>query len=165
MFKLLSCLATLVLLRAGPQDLPAGRPVLLTCMALYIVVTSFSLSASQASGNILAVLSIAVTLPLLLCWIVLKLANRLARWEQTVSALFGTSALLSLLTLPVSLMAGNEPTPPAALFLLAAFFWSFAVDAHIWRHALTVSFSTGLALAVVLFAVSLFVINTLAGPL
>jgi hypothetical protein len=165
MLKLLSSLAAIVMLRQGPQDLPIARSLLPSCLTLYLVVTTISFAAGQRPENLPMVMALAVALPLLLCWIVLKLANRLARWEQTVSALFGTSALLSMLSLPFSLMAGSEPTPPMALMLLAVFFWSFAVDAHIWRHALQVSFATGLALAVVLFSATIFVINTLAGPL
>jgi hypothetical protein len=165
MSKLLFQLASIVVLRAGPQDLPAGRAVLVLCVLIYLVITTLSFSAGERPDNLGLVLALAVSLPLILCWIVLKLANKLARWEQTLSALFGTSALLSLLTLPVSLAASGEPSAPMALIMLATFFWSFAVDAHIWRHALAVSFSTGLAVAVILFAVTLFVINTLAGPL
>lgn len=165
MSKLLFQLAAIVLLRGGPQDLPAGRAWLAICVLLYLVVTTLSFSAREGPDNLPVILGLAVILPMILCWIVLKLGNKLPRWEQTLSALFGTSALMSLLTLPISLAGGSEPPPPLALAMLAAFFWSFAVDAHIWRHALQVSFSTGLALAVVLFAATLFVINTLAGPL
>lgn len=165
MLKLLSYLAAIVMLRQGPQDLPAARSLLPTCLTLYLVITLVSFGTGQRPENLPMVMALAVALPLALSWIVLKLANHLARWEQTVSALFGTSALLSAVSLPVSLMAGTEPTPPLALMLLGVFFWSFAVDAHIWRNALQVSFATGLALAVILFSVTLFVINTLAGPL
>jgi hypothetical protein len=165
MFQLLSRLAAIILLRDGPQDLPAGHAVLVLCLLMYLVVAYFGFNLGERPENLAMVLALAVTLPMLLCWILLKLAAKLARWEQTVAALFGTSALLSLMSLPLNMAAAGEPTAPLALMMLAVFFWSFAVDAHIWRHALEVSFSTGLALAVLLFAITLFVITTLAGPL
>jgi hypothetical protein len=165
MFDLLTRLTAIILLRLGPQDVPPGRPVLITCMALYALVTGISLHTGQRPDNPLGILAVAMIMPLLLCWIVLKLKGRLARWEQTLSALFGTSAVISLMTLPFSVAANSEMPAPVALFLLLAFFWSFAVDAHIWRNTLEVAFSTGLALAVILFAATLFAINILAGPL
>ncbi len=165
MLNLIARLVGIVLLRLGPQDLPAGRPTLVACMTLYVIITSISLGTGQRAENPVAILLLAAALPLVMCWIVLRLRGKLVRWPQTVSALFGTSALLSILSVPVRLAAGAEPSAVIALFLLATFFWSFAVDGHIWRHALEVSFSTGLALAVILFAASLFIIQSLAGPL
>jgi hypothetical protein len=158
-------LVAIIMLRLGPQDLPPGRSVLLACIGMYLAVTAFSLGRSESVEQVVPVLILAVLIPLLSCALVLYLRRRPARWEQTVSALFGTSAILSAITLPISPASGTEPSPLVALFLLLAFFWSFAVDAHIWRHALEVAFSTGLALAVILFAVTLFIINLLAGPL
>lgn len=165
MLKLLSRLTAIVMLHQGPQDLPAGRSLLPTCLILYLLVTTVSLGAGQRPENLSLVLTLAALVPLALSWIVLKLVNRLARWEQTVSALFGTSALISLLSLPLSLMIEAQQTPMLALMLLATLFWSLAVNAHIWRNALDRGFATGLALAVILFVATLFVINTLAGPL
>ena len=165
MFNLLTRLAAIVMLRLGPQDLPAGRATMLVCIALYVMVTALSLGLREIDNNPLLVILIAIAVPLVAAWLLLKWRKLTARYEQTVSALFGTSALLSAISTPFSQMAGNQPSAPLALFLLLIFFWSFAVDAHIWRHALAIAFSSALALAVILFAASLLLINTLAGPL
>jgi hypothetical protein len=165
MLNLIARLLAIVLMRLGPQDLPAGRSTLIACIVLYALITSISLASGETPENPVAILLLAVSLPLVMSWIVLRLRNQTGRWLQTVSALFGTSAVLSMLSLPVSLTAGAEPSALLALILLATFFWSFAVDGHIWRHALNVTFSTGLALAAILFAASLFIIHSLAGPL
>ncbi|MFU8832520.1 MAG: hypothetical protein ACNA7J_10230 [Wenzhouxiangella sp.] len=165
MLTLMARLVSIVILRLGPQDLPAGNSTLVACIALYAIVTGISLATGESPENPVAILLLVVALPLVMCWIVLALTRKSARWLQTVSALFGTSALLSMLNLPFSLAAGDEPSALAALILVTTFFWSFAVDGHIWRHALEVGFSTGLALAVILFAASLFIIQSLAGPL
>lgn len=165
MFNLLTRLASIVMLRLGPQDLPAGRAAMLICIALYVMVTAISLGVRETDSSPVLVLLVAVAVPLVAAWLLLRWRRQPQRYEQTTGALFGTSALLSAISMPLSQTAGSEPSVPIALMLLVIFFWSFAVDAHIWRHALEIAFSSALALTVILFAISLLLINTLAGPL
>jgi len=165
MGPLFSRLIDIVLLRRGPQDLPAGRSVLLACLTLYVLIAALSLNIGRTPENPTAVLVLACALPMVLVWIVLRLRDRISRWEQTLSALFGTSALLSLVTLPFNFDTGGEPAPPVIIISLLVFFWSFVVDAHIWRHALDASFAVGLALAMLLFVISFSIISSVAGPL
>jgi hypothetical protein len=102
---------------------------------------------------------------MILTWIVLGLRKKTSRWEQTLSALYGTSALLTLLSLPLNVQTGAEPIPPVVLLSLVIFLWSFAVDAHIWRHALDTNFAQGLAVAMIMFLISFGIISSVAGPL
>lgn len=165
MTTLLSRLINILLLRQGPQDLPAGRSVLLACLGFYVLVAALSLNTGRTPEHPTAVLVLAAGLPLILVWIVLGVRNRVSRWEQTLSALYGTSALLSLLTLPLNFDTGMEPSGPVVVFSLAVFLWSFAVDGHIWRHALEISFAAGLAVAMLMFFITFGVISSVAGPL
>lgn len=165
MIALLSRLLDIIFLRRGPQDLPAGRSVMLACLAFYVLIAAATLNVGRTPANPTAVLVLASALPLLLAWIVLKLRDRIMRWEQTLSALYGTSAILSLVTLPMNMNAGSEPSAPVVIISLGVFFWSFAVDAHIWRNALDTSFGAGLAVAMLLFVLSFSIISSLAGPL
>lgn len=163
--ELLSRLVGILLLRNGPQDLPAGPGPLTLAMTLYVLATALSLSLGEGRENPMLTLALAVFLPLILVRIVLGLRGRPARWGQTVSALFGTSGLLSIVSLPMAAAAGTEPDALLTIVSLVVFFWSFAVDGHIWRHALGVSFAAGLAVAVILFALSIYIITSIAGPL
>lgn len=159
-------LAGIMLLKNGPQDMPAGTLPLLLAVTLYVAATGLSVSIGDGLDNPLAVVVLAVALPLVLARIVLTLRGRPARWKQTVTALFGTSGLISLLSLPLTASAdasGANAVPAIAGLVL--FFWSFAIDGHIWRHALDISFAAGLAVAVLLFAISIYVITFIAGPL
>jgi len=165
MTDLIIRLAGLLLLRRGPQDLPAGWPALLFTILAYLGVTAFNLGRGEGHPAPVAVMMLAVGLPLMLSWIVLKIRQRTERWTQTLTALFGSNALLSIVTLPFSLAAGSDPNTGLALVLLTSFFWSFAVDAHIWRHALEISFAAALVVTMMLFVISLFVITSLTGPL
>lgn len=163
--ELLSRLLAIILLRQGPQDLPAGRSTLLASLGLYMLVAAISLNTGRSLEHPTLVLLLASGLPLLLVWIVLRLRQRPARWAQTLSALYGTSALLSLANLPLNLQASAEPAAPLVLFSLLIFLWSFMVDAHIWRHALDTSLAGGMAVTVLLFIFSFGFISSVAGPL
>ncbi len=162
---LLARLINIVFLRQGPQDLPPGRSVLLASLAFYVLIAALSLNLGRTPQSPTAVLVLAAGLPLILVWVVLQLKNRLSRWEQTLSALYGTSALLSMASLPLNLQTGAEPTPPLVMISLVIFLWSFAVDAHIWRNALDTSFAAGLGVAMILFIFTFGIISSVAGPL
>lgn len=165
MSELLSRLVGILLLRNGPQDIPPGTPPLMMSMALYVVATAISLSLGEGSDRPMLTLALAVGLPLILVRIVLGLRGHPARWGQTVAALFGTSGLLSLLSLPMAAGTDTQPAPLLVVTSLVLFFWSFTVDGHIWRHALDTTFAAGLAVAVLLFALSIYIITSIAGPL
>ncbi|MEE4295481.1 MAG: hypothetical protein V2J20_02555 [Wenzhouxiangella sp.] len=165
MVTLIQRLLGIAMLRLGPQDLPAGPSVLLATLAIYMLAAAFSLSLGSPSGSPTTILLLATGLPMILTWVVLRLGKKTSRWEQTLSALYGTSALLTLLSLPLNLQSGSEPMPPVVLLSLVIFLWSFAVDAHIWRHALDTNFAQGLAVAMIMFLISFGVISSVAGPL
>ena len=165
MSHLFSRLISIIALRQGPQDLPAGRSVVLGMLAFYVLIAALSLNLGRTPESPTAVLLLATGLPLVLVWIVLRLKDRVSRWEQTVSALYGTSALLSLISLPLNLDPGAEPAPGLVLISLLLFLWSFAVDAHIWRNALDTSFAAGLGVAMILFIFTFGIISSVAGPL
>lgn len=164
MSELFSRLIGILMLRNGPQDLPAGSRPLTLAMAFYVAATAMSLSLGEGGpDNPVAALALATVLPMILVRIVLGLRGRPARWSQTLAALFGSSALITLLSMPLGASAGGEPDPVLVIASLVLFFWSFAVDAHIWRHALDTTFAAGLAVAVLLFTISMYTITSIAG--
>lgn len=165
MIDLLQKLLAIALFRIGPQDLPPGPSAMLTCLILYVLIAGLSLMSPEAAANAAMVMLVAVAVPLILSRIILLAAGKLARWQQTVGALFGTSALLSALSLPFGWAAGDQASTVNGLILVAIFFWSLAVNGHIWRHALEVSFAGGLAISVLSFAATLFVVNAVTGSL
>lgn len=153
----------IIMLRSGPEDLPGGPAVATVGVLAYIGVSALTLSVSERPGNPVLILTIAVIVPLVTARFILNLVGKPARWQQTVAALFGTSALLALPNFPLLLSTADPPPAGPVLLALAVFVWSFAVDAHIWRRALEVSFTTGLVVAVVLFAISFTLIANIVG--
>jgi len=88
--------------------------------------------------------------------IVLGASRHLSRLPQALTTLLGTSALINTLATAVTGLgvAGGQISAPAALAILALFFWALSIDAHIFRRALDSGFGTGLTVAVVLFAIN-----------
>lgn len=164
MTELLARLIGIVLLRMGPQDLPASTLAFGLAVGLYGIVAALSIfTTGTPPERPIVSLVLYLLLPATLIWVVLRIAGRLGRFGQTATALYGVGALLAALNLPLIVIGTEDAPAPAVVLALLIFFWHFAVDAHIWRHALEVTYTAGLAVTVVLFAVSLFVIVNLGG--
>ncbi len=154
------------LLRRGPQDLPlSGILLAITLIAhtvMSILLSNVSLSAASAllSGVVDTVLLVVLTGALL------TVQRRNARVIQTVTALAGTGAIITLVALPVSgwLHGADQAAGEggfALLLLLILTGWSLAVAGHIFRHALSVPYFLGLVLAAVFYWISISVFRAL----
>lgn len=149
MQRWLITIGNIALFRAGPQDLPAGLSSALLglmCFAL-IVVASGRLEGEPTDAVDLAV---SFGLPLLATLVLLQLRGHPARIPQTIAALFGSGALISLVNLPLWLFPGTPVPAPIVLLVMTGLFWSLAVDGHIWRHALEIPLPLGVATAVLI---------------
>lgn len=161
--------------RRGPQDVPAERRVFVGALAAYLVAGAAVLWPSAADlRQLYAQLAVDLALLVALCSGLLALTGRAARTGQTLTALFGTGALLSAAALPfVWMVAGSlgetaataETLPPAALLGTLALFGlllaSLLVTGHILRHALDWSYPAGVLAATGYFALSTFVFRSL----
>lgn len=158
---LLTIFADLLRFRQGPQALPSALvfTVLLALVNLLLgVVAHLSLgtdegvSAGHAFGLMLFRLAVATTFVA----VVLSLRGLSARANQTLSALFGTGIIFTLLVLPLLvLIGGGAQGPGLALVYFGLLTWSLAVDGHIFRHAVNGSMVLGALLAVTLFVLQL----------
>ncbi len=135
-------------LRATPQQVPASSYLLGLALGFYLLVDLLvalpGASWSEAVGLTLLDLGVLAGLTMLL----LRVTGKQARFNQTLSALSGTGALLGIVAVPLVLAVQQEPAPPlVGLLWLVVMFWSLAVRAHILRHALSVPFGVGLVLS------------------
>ncbi|MDT8410113.1 MAG: hypothetical protein RQ741_10980 [Wenzhouxiangellaceae bacterium] len=156
----LKTIGQIALLRRGPQDLPASPLSLWLALLAYgaIVIVSGLLDRRPPSGVDLLV---SVAVPLAATALLLWLRARPARFIQTAAALFGTGALIGLVNLPLWL-SGSTPVPSLFVLLaVAGLFWGLAVDGHIWRNAIECSFAGGVAIAVVILFIQLFIFQAL----
>jgi len=154
------------LLRQGPQDLPTSGILLAIALSAHtlmsIVLSNVSLSAVSA---LLAGL-LDSTMLVILTGTLLYVQRRNARIVQTVTALAGTGAIITLLALPLSgwLHRADQAAGEggfALLLLLILTGWSLAIAGHIFRHALSVPYFIGLVLAGVFYWISISVFRSL----
>jgi hypothetical protein len=167
---LLNFFVDLCLLRRAPQDLPASSAVLALTFGVNLVVGVLLIVGTEMGP----LLSLAEsTLELLLMLAVLRGAliwrGMAARFQQTASAIMGSSALLGLVALPLLGLAGANSgsgggfglAELGGLLLLALMVWNLVVLAHILRHALNLVFSQALVIGVLYTFASYAVIDAL----
>jgi hypothetical protein len=134
-------------LRATPQQVPASPWLLGLALAFYglVGIVVALPGAGWSKALLLTVLDLAVLVGLTA--LVLRVTDKRPRFNQTLSALAGSGALLGLLVLPL-VLAVSDPVPAwAGLLWLLVLFWSLAVRGHILRHALEIPFGMGLLLS------------------
>lgn len=154
-------LAQLLRLRGGPQDLPAGWSLTLLLLTVYMVqnlVTGQQLDDENAAAKGLLSVSLQiVVLTGLLFW-----RNHPERFTQTMSALAAAGIFFNVISW--GLLSLSDPgvnQPVLAIIWFAIFIWSLMVDAHIYRHALTVPFAVGMLVTVLILAASYVLIEML----
>jgi hypothetical protein len=141
------------LLRRAPQDDAFSYPALAAALSAYVTVDLLQGVASSAWPPALSLTAADTVLMVLFAWLVLRFSGKAARFVQTLTALSGTGALLGLIGLPLVMQAvhlqqsGGQVSASLAIAWLLLLGWSIAVQAHIFRHALSTSYSAGFLVA------------------
>lgn len=157
-------LLEICLLRAGPQDLPAAPRFLALVLAGYFLVDVLISRLSFPLGAAFAVSLLDMLLLAAFAQIVLRIASKPERFNQTLAALAGSGQLLGLLALPLihglaAAQASGEPAAGLAFGWLAVLIWSLLVIGHILRHALNVSLMTGVGVGVLYSLLSVMIVR------
>lgn len=159
----------ILLLRAGPQDLPASPALTLGAVLLYLAVNLFTLDMPGApffAGFVQSAVACAVLAAY--THALLKLKRWPERFGQTYSGLLLTGTVFTLVALrPMMAVApymNGKQTPPVLLTLgiTAILFWRLAVVAHIYRNALEISIWRALGVVVLYDFIFLMVMSALA---
>ena len=150
-------LFNIALRRLGPEDLPASSFLLGLTLVGYLVaqvpITWITYGPTNAVATTIAV-SAAMLIGFL--WVLLRLTGYPNRFRQALTALLGTSALLSLLLIPFSLWSQamldseRDNTLPG-IGILGIIIWSLVIDGHILSRALSRPFVIGLLVAIAYF--------------
>lgn len=170
MLPILDAFLQIALRRRGPEDLPDSGFLLVVAGAAYVLTQG--LLAAPVYGTPLALARSLVLDLLLLCgclWGLLRLSGHGRRFRQSLTAVLGTGALLSVCMLPFNywLDAAVEPGKPAlapTIGLLAVVSWSLVVNGHIFSRALSRPFAAGLALSVAYFFLNYLVFAQFGPP-
>lgn len=153
MLQLIKVFWDLCRLKAGPQDLPKGRNLLVSAILAGIIIDSFATSMFMpklSDFDIIKTVAIYNLLLLSAVYFLLKLIGYAERGMQTVTAIAGSGLFISLVLLPglVMLDLAEEQANSLALFILIDNVWRIAVNAHIFRHALSISLLMAMILSV-----------------
>jgi hypothetical protein len=144
-------------LRGNPHDIPYAPNLLALLVGAGTALDMLVAGLLDETDFTLARSLLSTAIVLALCWVALAIRGLRNRYVQTASALLACSFALSLLQLPIALLAGPPPatvvdmSAAQAIFgwiTLALLLWQVGVNAHIMRHAIDASF--GLAFALVL---------------
>ncbi|MCK5830596.1 MAG: hypothetical protein KAH20_09860 [Methylococcales bacterium] len=161
MYQLLRFFFDICLLKKGPQDFPASdwvfRLLILVCAFVDFLILILS------SNVFYAVLQsfIEITLILVLAWIILYIANKRSRFQQTAGALLATDALISFMAFPAMALLLNDGGGLVFFVILLLMAWHWIVSGHIFSHALEKPFTFGLGVAFLYILVSMQVMGLL----
>lgn len=150
---IIKTLLGICLWRAAPQDLPVSNSLLVSALIAYGladvigVLDNLSMDSAVLAAAVDILLLVAAT-NLLLHW-----RNLENRFVQTLSALAGCGALLSLVAWTIAEVSRGW-FPPAwmwAPFLV----WYTLVFGHVLRHALSMSLAAGVGVSLLYLILSM----------
>jgi len=150
---LLALFVDIARLRRGPQELPASGFLLQLVIAASLLVGTISLGVDIGHfGNAMLAQAIDLGCFAMLLYGSLSSASKIPRFTQTATAWFGCGALISLLSLPTSLLISSPEGELlwgiGVMLRVLLLVWSIAIGAHILRHTFDTRFGVGLMMAV-----------------
>jgi hypothetical protein len=162
----------ILLLRRGPQDLPYSTQLLGIVAAICIAVQlPVAWMHEIGAGTLLISVALWLLFSLGLLRLLLTLRNKGSRFVQSGTAFLGCNAAFNAIGIPIALLVGTPPQTPeqmtgaqiiAGLISLPLLIWKVAVDAHVFRHSLDISFGGGVAVAL-MWIIAAYALVILAG--
>ena len=157
MIAYVKALLNIILRKLGPEDLPDSAFLLGFSLAVYLSLQVFLALILFGPSTILGkTLALDIALVTFCLWALLRLTGFRTRFRQTLTALLGTSAVLSFISAPFSLWrqysinAEADAALPSTI-IFAIMLWSLVIDGHILSRALSKSYGVGLMVAVAYF--------------
>lgn len=153
------------LLRAAPQHLPCSWE-LLGLAAIAALASSYAAVWTYAPApDSLPPLLVGLLLTLGFTYAILAFRGLKVRFIQTASALLGTDAIITAITLPLLHLAGSSVAQNA--YILSAMaglgIWNLFIMGHILRHALSLPLPGGILVALGYIFGSIFVSQLIHG--
>ena len=143
MLKLMRIFWGICRLRFNPQDLPKEKYLLIYAVFTGIVIDSFSSSIlipKLSNSEIVQTVILYNLILLLAVYLLLKVVGFAERGMQTVTAIAGSGVLISLVLLPALIVVNTKANAAVAFafLILVDNIWRISVNAHIFRHALSI---------------------------
>lgn len=141
----------IILLKKGPEDLPASSLLLMFSALLWVLTFVLAYAAFDwLDGPRLAIAAAASLLAIGVYQLLLLIAGRAARTLQTQSALIGCGSLISLAYIGLLIIGARFDEQAAIVFEVLAqlvSLWSVPVKGHIVGRALDLHWYVGIAIA------------------
>ena len=116
----------MVLLRKGPEDMPASNSLMIILAVINLVISS-ALASKIHSQSVAVSLSV-VGLFMTFVFIKILLVSKPERFTQTFSSMMGVSILIDLVSVPIIFPLLNEDLNQNIILL----FWLSATCLYIW---------------------------------
>ena len=153
MQALLKAFWDIALWRRDPSHLPDSITVVAISAAAYAALSGVQAFLLYGMDRLLSRTAVDLVLTVLLFWALLAVTGRRHRFNQTMSAVLGTGALLSPVVIGLLVLRG--PAETSQLVALAVWagsvgviLWYAFIVGHIVRAALDTGLLTGVAVAV-----------------
>ncbi len=159
--NLINIFVEICFLMRGPQDTPADKGLFKYVLGLYFAVST--LLTSLSTNLFFAIIQALAELGLLMgfIWVVLWYSHKLARFEQTATAMLACGTLFTIASLPFfywleTHVAESKILSYTVMLLLV---WNLVVVGHIIRHAISkpLSFGIGLSFLYVFFSTQILI--------
>lgn len=148
----LKTLLNICLLKAKPQDLPASQQILVLSFIAAVVTQLLSSRPESKPAQDLLLSSLQYGLYALIIWMLLNYKNKSARYVQSMTALFGTSALIQIIASPI--LRKIDPaditslSQNSKLLLMLILIWGFVITVTILKETLESTVGQAIFLAV-----------------
>jgi hypothetical protein len=156
---LLNIFLGICLLRAKPQDLPTSNHLMLAALIAYGLADVIGALDMLSLGSAALAAAVDTLLLIVATHLALRWRDVENRFPQTLSALAGCGALLSLLAWAASSLTREWLPPPWVWvpFLV----WYTLVFGHVLRHALSMALPAGVAVSLLYIILSMGVTGLL----
>jgi hypothetical protein len=148
--------------RRGPEQLPSSQFFFLLVLAVSVLIDILLLLVDDIGPRNVFVSLLTTVIDVAFVWAVLRTFERQRRFKQTMSAMLGVNAILSLLIVPLALWSQALDLPEGEvalpwLLLLVLAIWSIDIAGFVLARALDRPYALGVAimLGYVLLTVSL----------
>jgi len=147
MYSLLTLFFDICRFKKGPQDVPVSKWLLFLLIPIYACVSFLILILSTDVFNAILQIIVEITFVLVSAKVILFLANKSDRYQQTASALIATDSVISFAAIPVMATFINQGSANSIIAITLLMLWHWAVSGHIFSQALEKHLSIGLGIA------------------
>ena len=152
----------LCLLRANPQDLPGSSALALASLAAYGVMDVVGVLDIIPPASALMAAAVDTLMLVAATHLALRWRRFENRFSQTLAALAGCGALLSLAAWVVARLAAGSISPD---WIWVPFLvWYTVVFGHVLRHALSIPMAAGIAASFLYLMLSMSVTGLFIHP-